>query len=246
MISEFPLFLFTLLGGMAAGAYALLAVSKRREDGRAWILPLLSLVLLAVSGLALMGHLGKPAGVPQVAAHPATGLGLEAYGACLFGLLVFVDLVVCLAKKKPNRAVTVLAGVFGLLLLCAMGYAYFELLGIPQWGTPASFAMLVLGGLALGVPLAALFVEDGYGNGRFRAIAMVALVLGTVALLAECGVFAGLGLGIAALACGAVLLAVALALVAALGRKAPAWLSWAVFVIVFVGMAVARYSFYVI
>lgn len=246
MISEFPLFVFTLLGGMAAGAYALLAVARRRDSDRTWALPCVALVFLAVSGLALLGHLGRPAGVAEVAFHPGTGLALEAYGSVLFGLLVLVDLVLCLTKKKAVRVVGVLAGVSGLLLLFAMGYAYFELLGIPQWGNPASFAMFVFGGLALGAPLAAFFAQGGFGDRHFRVLAVGAVALGAVALLVECGVFAGLGLGFGAFVCGAVLLAAACAVVAVAGKRGAKWAPWAVLALVFCGMALARYAFYMI
>ncbi len=245
MISEFPLFLFTLLGGMSAGTYALLAVLKRREDGDAVILPVVALILLVISGFALFGHLGRPAGALQVMGHPTTGIGFEGYGSLLFGLFVLIDLIICAAKKKPNHVVTVLAGIFGLILLVAMGYAYYEVMGIEQWGNAASFAMFIFGGLALGVPLAAFFVEEGYGNSRFRLVAALAIALGVIALLIENGVFGGLGLSTNAFMIGAVLLAIAFVLVL-VNRKNAVWITWLIFVLVVVGMAIARYSFYMI
>lgn len=53
MISEFPLFLFTTLAGLAAGAYAVSAVLPVGKDAKkAWLFPLVCGILLAV-GLVL-------------------------------------------------------------------------------------------------------------------------------------------------------------------------------------------------
>ena len=60
MISEFSLFLFTLLGGTAAGAYVFSWAFPAGKGKKRWLLPLVSLVLLAIGGVALLLHLGHP------------------------------------------------------------------------------------------------------------------------------------------------------------------------------------------
>lgn len=245
MISEFPLFVFTLLGGMTAGAYILLSFVPRRDE-RAWVLPVVGLILLAISGVMLMGHLGRLAGVLQVAGYPTTGIGAEGYATMAFGLFVIIDLIVCLAKKKSSAAVTRIAGVFGLILLIAMGYAYFELAGIPQWGSATSFATFVLGGLALGASLGAFFADGGYENARVRTCSIVFVLLGTLALLIEIAPFAGAELPVWPFIIGAVLLAFAAVVIALSKDRSPVASEALVLFLVVVGMAIARYYFYVI
>ena len=54
MISEFPLFLFTTLAGLAAGAYAVSAVFPVGKDPKkAWLFPLVCGILLAVGLVGL-------------------------------------------------------------------------------------------------------------------------------------------------------------------------------------------------
>ena len=61
MISELPLFLFTLLGGTAAGIYAFSAIFPKALQGKKNLIgPTIALVLLAVGGVALLFHLGRP------------------------------------------------------------------------------------------------------------------------------------------------------------------------------------------
>ena len=50
MISEFPLFLFTTLAGIAAGAYVVsVAFPVGKDAKKAWLFPLVCLVLLELS-----------------------------------------------------------------------------------------------------------------------------------------------------------------------------------------------------
>ena len=196
MISEFPLFVFTLLGGMGAGAYLFTAFLPRRESDKPWLFPPIVLVLLAISGVCLLGHLGKPAGMFNAFTNPTSGITLEGFASMVFGLLVVVDLVLCW-KKKENRIVQALAAVAGLLLMCAMGYTYWTFIGMPQWGTAECFPLFVLGGIATGAGLAAFFVADGYKNPAMATGAIVALALGAVALLWEGVHFAAVGMGAA-------------------------------------------------
>lgn len=88
----------------------------------------------------------------------------------------------------------------------------------------------------------ALFVFTLLGG-----MAAGAIALGVIALLVECGVFAGLGLQVGALVAGAALLAVACVLIVGPGRQGgAAWLPWVVLALVFCGMAIGRYAFYMI
>lgn len=245
MISEFPLFVFTLLGGMGAGAYLFTAFLPRRESDKPWLFPAIVLVLLAISGVCLLGHLGKPAGMFNAFTNPTSGITLEGFASMAFGLLVVIDLVLCW-QKKENRIVQALAAVAGLLLICAMAYTYWTFIGMPQWGTFECFPFFVLGGILTGACLAAFFVADGFKNPTMATTGIVALTAGAVALLVEGAHFAMAGQGIMPFVIGAALV-VAAAAVVAYGRKAGAsWVVPCVLVLALVGTAIARYAFYTI
>lgn len=243
MISEFPLFVFTLLGGMGAGAYLITAFLPRRESDKPWLFPAIVLVLLAVSGVALLGHLGKPAGMMGAFTNPTSGITLEGFASMAFGLLVVIDLVLTW-QKKENRIVQMLAAVAGLLLMCAMGYTYWTFIGMPQWGTVECFPFFVLGGISTGTALAAFFVADGYKNPAMETAAVIALALGVVALLVEAAHFSDVGLPVGSFLVGAVLVAVACGLVLSARNNDASWILPAVIVLAFVGTAIARYAFY--
>lgn len=246
MISEFPLFVFTLLGGMAAGSYVLAGFLPRKEEAKPWLLPLVALVLLAVSGVALLLHLGHPERMLNAFSHLGAGITLEGYTMILFGVVVLVDLVVGLRAGKPNRVVGIVGSIAGALLLCAMGFAYGQFLGTPAWNSFATYPLFIVGGLALGAPLAALFVKGGYTCAPLALGVIVAEGLTAASLVAAGVHFAHCGLGIAPFIVGAVIVVMA-AIVAAYARKSSAsWCVWCVLVLTVIGVAIARYAFYCI
>ncbi len=245
MISEFPLFVFTLLGGMGAGAYLFTAFLPRRDSDKPWLFPAIVLLLLAISGVALLGHLGKPAGMFNAFTNPTSGITLEGFTSMIFGLLVVVDLVLAW-QKKDVAIVRVLAAIAGLLLMCAMGYTYYTFIGMPQWGTVECFPLFVLGGIATGATLAAFFVQDEYRNAGLAVGAIAALAANAVAILAEGAHFAAVGIDVTPFVCGAALVAIA-AGVALFGRKSDAsWVLPCAIALALIGTAVARYAFYLI
>lgn len=245
MISEFPLFVFTLLGGMGAGAYLFTAFLPRRESDKPWLFPAVVLVLLAISGVCLLGHLGKPAGMLNAFTNPTSGITLEGFMSMVFGLLVVIDLVLAW-KKKENRVVQALAAVAGLLLMCAMAYTYWTFIGMPQWGNVECFPFFVLGGVSTGAGLAAFFVADGYKNTALATGAIVALALGAVALLLEAAHFASVGMGVESFLIGAALVGIAAGVVVYARKSDASWTLPCVIALALVGTAIARYAFYTI
>ena len=78
MISEFPLFVFTTLSGLAAGALvASAAFPTKGESKRAWLFPLCMLVLVGVGALASVTHLGRPQNLTYMLANPTSSLVME-------------------------------------------------------------------------------------------------------------------------------------------------------------------------
>lgn len=246
MISEFPLFVFTLLGGMAAGSYAFTAIFPARESYKPWARPLIVLALLAISGIFLLTHLGRPGNVLFAFSNVASGITVEGITMVLFGITVLADFVLSLHKGKSIRPVVIVNAVLGIALLCAMGYAYASLVGVPLWGSWRSYPLFVLGGLALGSSFAALFAQGGFTNKRVTACVVATLVAGiaAVALTAVCFFSAGEGSTLFVIAAIALVLAVGAAVA---GRRSGlCWSVPLVCLLCVVGMAAARYAFYAI
>ncbi|MFQ9179357.1 MAG: DmsC/YnfH family molybdoenzyme membrane anchor subunit [Eggerthella lenta] len=105
MISEFPLFLFTTLGGLAAGAYVAAAIfpDGDRKPKRPWLFPLACLALLGVGLLGVLGHLGRPERFLLAMSNPSSMIAEEAYWFIAFGVLMLVDFA-CAAAGAPARA----------------------------------------------------------------------------------------------------------------------------------------------
>ena len=88
MISEFPLFLFTTLAGLAAGAYAVSAVFPVGKDPKkAWLFPLVCGILLAVGLVGLPLHLGRPERMLIALTQPGAMIAQEAYWSMAFGVI---------------------------------------------------------------------------------------------------------------------------------------------------------------
>ncbi|MFR1638738.1 MAG: DmsC/YnfH family molybdoenzyme membrane anchor subunit [Eggerthellaceae bacterium] len=105
MISEFPLFLFTTLGGLAAGAYVAAAIfpDVDRKPKRPWLFPLVCLALLGVGLLGVLGHLGRPERFLLAMSNPSSMIAEEAYWSIAFGALMLVDFVLLLRRRQPAR-----------------------------------------------------------------------------------------------------------------------------------------------
>lgn len=248
MISEFPLFLFTTLGGLAAGAYVAAAIfpDVDRKPKRPWLFPLVCLALLGVGLLGVLGHLGHPERFLLAMSNPSSMIAEEAYWSIAFGALMLVDFVLLLRRGASPRAVRVVAAVAAGALMCIMGWAYFTSYGNPAWAAWQTLPLFVLGDLAMGSALWALMREGAYRSDAFAAAfaALGALVVASIALTAAH--FAGLGHDALPFAAAVVLVVAGVAF---------GWLAWKdrlsgavapvlAFVCAFAGVAVARYAFY--
>lgn len=251
MISEFPLFLFTTLGGLAAGTYVAVALfvggaNGEREARRPWALPLACLVLLGVGLLGVLGHLGRPERFLLALSNPSAMIAEEAYWSIAFGVLMLVDFISCVRKGAGIRGVRILSAVAAIGLIGIMAWAYFTAYGNPAWATWQTLLLFVAGDLAMGAALYALF--DG-GIVRTAAYAISAAVLDALTAVSFAMVgahFAAVGLEVVPFAVAAVLaalgmVAVLLAWKGKLPAKAGALIAFA---LMLAGVAAARYAFY--
>lgn len=242
MISEFALFLFTTLCGLAAGTYAVGALCPQEGTReRRWLVPGISIMLLVVSGVVLLLHLGHPENVVYAFSNPASGITQEGIAVVLFGAFVAVDLVFALMRKQTPRIVLVLAGVCGVVLAFVMGNAYFMMSGSPAWAAWPTIALFLVGTLSIGAATVGVLDPKLYG-GRLRVVSVILHAAFVVALIAEAMHFVSVGQAAAPFVIAAVLVAAAVVCAACAVKRSS--LAWVVFALVAVALVVARYAFY--
>lgn len=212
------LFLFTLLGGTAAGAYALAWAFPAGEGKKRWPLPLVSLILCAIGGVALLLHLGHPERMFYAFSNPSAGITREALATGLFGVLVLIDFVVALRSDKPApKALGILTAIAGVILIAVMGSAYVEFHGVPAWANWTTMPLFIVGGLSVGACALPLFDVAIARNNSFAIVAAVLNVLFACSALAVGAHFSSIGYSIVPFVCAAVL-AVAGAVVAYMAK----------------------------
>lgn len=247
MISEFPLFVFTTLGGLAAGAYVASAVFPVGKDAkRPWLFPLVCLVLLAAGLIGCLFHLARPMLFLNALANPMAGIAQEAYFSIAFGVLLLADLIVTFAKGASPRALRIVGAVAALGLTIVMGMAYIANYGVPAWTSPATVLVFVLGDLAMGAALLSVFEGALLKKSAFSVTLAVLGLLAAVAFAVEAAHFAEVGADLMLLVVGAVIAAVGavLAFVAKLGKIGGQTGAWIIFACMLVGVVCARWGFY--
>lgn len=246
MISDFALFLFTTLAGAAAGAYVARAIFPLSAERKApWAFPLCALVLLGISGVALLMHLGHPERAFLAFSNLGAGIAQEGVTTMLFGVFVLVDCILCFVKKDSPRWLVIVTAVLGVVMTCTMGLCYAAFVGEPAWATPATVPFFVLGDLAMGAGLYLAFNGAALSQKVFNTYFLAAQVLAVIAIAAVCAHFAGAGFGVVGLIAGLVVGPVASAVVAFMGKKPEKRsLAWAACALAVVGMVICRYAYY--
>ena len=246
MIAEFPLFLFTTLGGLSAGlALALAIFPFKGERNRPWLAALVCLVLLGLGLLGVLFHLGRPERFFLGLSNPSAGIAQEGYCSIVLGIVLLIQFVIALRKGKTPRMLDWVAGILGLLLMFVMGFSYSVYLGIPNWDTWGTVALFVVGDIVMGLALRALFDADVWQSKAFLPAYCVASVLLAIVFVFEGVVFSGAGQS-GSLFFVAAFMAPVLSVVAAIwqAKKPSQWLPCALFACVIVGVCIARLAFY--
>lgn len=248
MISEFPLFAFTTLAGLAAGAYVVDAIFDRqpKDAKRPWMFPLVCIVLLGAGLLGVLGHLGRPAMFLNALGNPSSMICQEAYWSIAFGVLAAIDMVLCLVKGVSPRALRVVGAIAAAGLMVVMGNAYFTGYGVAAWAAWPTWPLYLVGDLAMGAALLAVFRNGLAAKPAFGWAAVVLDVLFAATAAVEASAFSGLGQD-AALFVAAIVLSLAGAVVALLGVKSKLdarAASVLACVAMVLAVAAARYCFY--
>ena len=246
MISEFPLFVFTVLTGIAAGAYVGAALfPKKGDDSKPWLFPLVALILVGVGSLAAMAHLDRPHMVMNVLNNPTASITMEGMTAGLLAVVVIVDLALCASKKQANRAVRIVGAIAGVLCMCVVTSAYVTSYGNPAWIATPTWPLFFAGDLAAGIALWMAFAD--MPNKPLATIVAVLAALFAVVLIWQAVTFAGLDKPFGFIMCGAVF-AIAGAVGAWITASTKLWNTAAkvVFVLLLVALVASRYGFYLV
>lgn len=246
MISEFPLFVFTTLGGLSAGLVVAMALFPSAEkQQRSWLAPLVALVLLGIGMLGVLFHLKRPELFLLALRNPAAGIAQEAYCGIALGLLLLVLLIVCWRKGAAPKALVWIAAAVSLVLAFIMGFAYLVNVGTPAWANWTTVPLFVIGDIAMGLALWAILSKDALKKSSFTLTTIVVLVVLAVALLLAGLHFGSVGNDAMLIYAGLVVAGVGGIAVAAAAQKAPAsWQATALFLCVFVGVCLSRWGFY--
>lgn len=251
MISELPLYLFTTLVGLSAGAYAAsVVVGAAKCDGRrAWFLTVACLVLLAVGSVCVIGHLHHPERVLNALANPSSSLTQEAYGAIAVGVLMLVDLVFSAKKMPVARLVRLVGAAASVVLVCVMAHAYFTVWGNAAWASWQTLPFFVVCDFAMGLAFACAVIKPLSKRKTVVCVLAVLQVISAGAMALEGAHFLAVGFSLLpfGVSCGlSAVAAVASAMTAAgaAGSDRAKALTVAAFVLSFVSVAVARYAFY--
>lgn len=261
MISEFPLWAFTILTGIACGAYiaaaffpvakANMAASGGAEAAsgdakeRSWAFPLMALVLVAVGGLCAVAHLGRPQLMLNVLNNPTASITMEGICAGLLGIVTLIDLILSKKDGGSPRWVRIVGAVVSILFIAVVTSAYVTSYGNPSWIATPTFPLFLLGDLAVGCALwLALFDKE---SKTLALVSGIVAALFALNLLWEGIVFAGFEQsGTAVIIAGAVM-AVAQAILAFLvwsGKAKAPWMRPAMLVLALLALLVSRYGFY--
>lgn len=246
------LYLFTLLGGLAAGAYAFeTLLCRKREGGRPWLIPLIVVVLFAVGLIAAATHVSSiPRAFQSLAAGTVnfgSGMIREVLVSGIFLVLAIVDLVITFAKKDSPFALRVITAIVAVVCIVLMGTAYIDVFGNTVWtNAPATVLSFLGGDLAMGLALVVALGESGYGNSLARYSSFVVNIVLAIGIALEIAAFMGAGLDVLAQAAALVVAPVVSVALVALGSKFQnaRMLAIVVLVVSVVGVAISRYAFY--
>ena len=242
MISEFPLMLFTVLTGIACGAYVGAALfPKKGADEKAWLFPVIVLVLAACGGLAATGHLGRIENILNVLNNPGASITMEGICTGVLAVVAIVDLVLAKQKGEANRALRYVGAVVGIVFLCIVTSVYVKSYGNPVWMATPTFGIFVLGGLGAGLACWMLFSDED--NKTLALATAVVNGLFAIVLVWQAVVFSGAGAeGMLLIAIGAV--AAIAAAVAAYMASAGKMSVYVVVALAVIALFISRYGFY--
>lgn len=244
MITEFALFVFTTLGGLAAGLYILAAIFPLEGKRNNLLLSIVPLVLLGIGGIALLMHLGHPERMFNAFANPEAGITQEGIATGLFGAVLVADFLLVWRNGEAPRALRIVGAIFAALLICAMGFLYYNYQSMPMWHALPTVPLFVVGDLAIGGLLVAALDGNAARNKTLTTVNAVLAVLFAITLAGAAMVFQGCGLSPLPFAIAAIAAAAGAVYLFTKGQGADSNIRWALFAVLLAAVIVARYAFY--
>ena len=246
------LYVFTMLGGVAAGAYAFeTGLRRRREGGRPWLVPLVVVILFAAGIVAAATHVHSiPRAIQSVVGGTVnfgSGMIREVLVAGCFMVLAAIDLVVTLVRKGSPYGLRVVGAVVGVVCMVMMGVAYTDVYGIAVWcDAPATILAFLAGDLAMGLALFAVLGSEDYDGAVLRIVSFVVNAALAVGLVLEAVAFSNEGFDPASQIAALVIAPIASAALVALSPRIANKRAVAVAICVaaIVGVGISRYAFY--
>jgi anaerobic dimethyl sulfoxide reductase subunit C (anchor subunit) len=180
--------------------------------------------------------------------NPLSRITEEAYWSMAFGVVLVIDFILSLARKSGTpRFLRWIGAVCGLGVMVATGLAYALNYGIPAWRGVFTFPLFLVGDIAMGCALYAVFFKV-VSRKSYACAATIVYILYAVVLIGVGAQFSGAGQSmvafiVALVIAGAVGVFCALYGLRAKGSFAKA-LPWIALVCVVAGTVVARYAFY--
>ena len=261
MISEFPLWAFTILSGIACGAYIAAAFfptakvnqatvangseAQVESNGKTWVFPLMVLVLVAVGGLCAVGHLGRPLQMLNVLNNPLASITMEGIFTGLLGAVALVDFFLSKKEGASPRWIRIVGGIVSVLFILVVTSAYVTSYGNPSWRALPTFPLFLLGDLSVGFALwFSLFDKK---SKLLVLVSGIISALFALNLIWEGIVFAGLAqAGTGVIIAGAVI-AIAQSVLSFLswsGKLEAPWMRSAILALALLALFVSRYGFY--
>ncbi len=273
-MTELPLALFSTLVPMGAGAFLMLAAAffVKRFDAEALKkvdrMTVIPIVFVVVGFICAFFHLANPMNAFNVFANVGSSpMSNEIVMGLVFCVVAIVYWIVALAGKLASegarKGFSAVVAVVGLLFCVFVGLAY-GMDTIPSWNNamvPLSTLFFgVLGGSAVGM---AVFYQAGVYDAADKQLAKVALVVSWVGVIGSVAFFA-LNMGTASglannmmygsdvvgammpwiVTAVIVMVLAGVALMFEIQKKRATFYTWIVVVVTFVGILLARLSFY--
>lgn len=249
MISEFPLLVFTVLTGVAAGGYAMATLFgiMTKKANRSWLFSLACMVCLGLGLLGVLFHLGHPERFLNALANPTAMIAQEAYWSIPFGIVLLADTILLKLGKGQGQVLPIVGSLLACGLMAVTSIAYFTSYGVVGWAELPTIFLFVVGDLGLGAALALA----AFPAARQKVPALLAVVLYCalfVTVAAEVVVFGGYELNAVPFMIAAVpsLVAAALQCVGIFRSGNDGVIAWVVFALVAAAVIVARYGFYAV
>lgn len=259
MISEFPLWAFTILTGIACGAYLAAAVFPKAQavgasaadvpatesKGNQWMFPLVALVLIAVGGLCAVAHLGRPQLMLNVLNNPTASITMEGICAGLLGLVALVDIILSRREGGSPRWIRIVGAIVGVGFMLVVTSAYVTSYGNPSWIATPTFPLFILGDVSVGCALWLAFFDKG--SKPLMLASGIVSALFAINLIWEGAVFAGFeqsGAAVILIGAGIALAQAVLAFLGWSGKLKATWVRPVIFACAVVALAISRYGFY--